>query len=409
MSPDFLSALADLKNRVDKGAFNNENEFYEAFERLFQNELRHNRLTQEAAETEMEQAVQGEGRLTDWKQLTNSHLDLLSQVTAIHEQEEDAAAGRRLGDTLSARQILSEGFDGKRGKGIYLLGDEKSRYDLIGDLHSDPFSLMEVIKRTGLVQSFLDGVPHRLVFLGDYVDRGKAHLSIMGRLLALKTCFPERLFLLRGNHDGGVITGPKQVQLPYRKYDEEPDEDYFPTYLIQLSKVHPETEPLLEAYLNFFNTLGQLAFIRTGEVITMAVHGGIPRPLLTEAGYFGYLENLAMLTDPEYVDPFGRKMTQNLMWSDPYPGEGDLKEGLGRYYFTEDQFLDFAKTTDIHQILRGHEWMEAGFRSHFSGKVHTLFSSGQWSGRAENDLTLYPEVWAKWARLTPGGSVEIQS
>ncbi len=394
MHRDFLKELDCLKTHLEEGDFSSEREFFEAFESLFVQELRHNRCEVDPN--------------FDWMHLTHLHIALMDRVAAIHEVEEDELNRKVLESCISTEEAFSKFEEGKRGQRIYLLGAENTEYDLIGDLHGDPISLMEIVRRTSLVQNALNGNPHKLVFMGDYVDRGKAHLSIMGRLLALKYCLPDRIILLRGNHDGGIYLGPKQVKLPYRKYDEEPEEDYFPTYLIQLSKVHPETEPLLKAYMTFFDTLGQFALIRTGKVITMAVHGGIPRPILTEEGYFTYLESLSVLSDSEHMDPFGRTMTQNLMWSDPYLGEGELREGMGRYYFTEEQFLDFIETIGVHQMLRGHEWMDAGFRKHFNGRLYTIFSSGQWPNNEENPLTAYPTVHAKWARLTANGTIDIR-
>ena len=395
MHLDFLKDLEGLKTQLEERNFSSERDFFEAFESLFFQELRHNQV--EA------------GPDIDWRHLTALHIALMDRVAGNHQGEETELNRKILETCICTEQLFSEFDEGKRGHRIYLMGSDQTDYDLVGDLHGDPISLMEIVKRTGLIQNAIERRPHKIVFMGDYVDRGKAHLSTMARLLALKYCLPDRIFLLRGNHDGGIYLGPQQVQLPYRKYDEEPEEDYFPTYLIQLSKVHPETEPLLKAYLDFFNTLGQFALIRTGKVMTMAVHGGIPRPLLAEGGYFTYLENLAMLSDPDYTDPFGRKMTQNLMWSDPYSGEGELREGLGRFYFTEEQFLDFIETIGVHQMLRGHEWMDAGFREHFDGRLYTIFSSGQWKGIKENPLTAYPTVRGKWARLRSEGVIEICS
>ena len=266
---------------------------------------------------------------------------------------------------------------------------------------------MEILKRTEFITSFLENKPHRLVFMGDYVDRGKAHLSTLARLLLLKMLFPDRIFLLRGNHDGGVITGPNQVKLPYRKPDEEPDEDYFPTYLIKLGAAHPETESLLPAYLNFFETLGQVAFIQSDQKLTMAVHGGIPRPMPEGGRYFGYLKTLGELSNPALVDAFGRTMVQNLMWSDPYIGTGDLREGLGRYYFTEEQFTDFIQTIGVDQLIRGHEAMAEGYRVQFENRIYTIFSSGKWPRSQSNELTAYDWVRGRWARLNLLGEVEI--
>jgi len=65
----------------------------------------------------------------------------------------------------------------------------------VGDTHGDFDATKTVCKRY-----FGDG--RRLVFLGDYVDRGRDSEANINYLLCLKLAYPANLFLLQGNHEG---------------------------------------------------------------------------------------------------------------------------------------------------------------------------------------------------------------
>ena len=71
---------------------------------------------------------------------------------------------------------------------------------MCGDIHGQFYDLQELFKIGG------DCPETNYLFLGDFVDRGFYSVETFLLLLALKVRYPDRITLIRGNHESRQIT-----------------------------------------------------------------------------------------------------------------------------------------------------------------------------------------------------------
>ena len=218
-----------------------------------------------------------------------------------------------------------------------------------GDIHGQIHDLVEIF-RTG-------GAPpaSRYLFLGDYVDRGKYGCECISLLLGYKVLFPDKMFLLRGNHES------ESVCRTYGFFDE--------------CKRRFGNIKLFKEICDVFNCLPISGLI---EEIALCMHGGLSPELRN-------LSQISNLRRPMMVPDQG--LACDLLWSDPaedIKGWGASERGVS-FTFGADVVKKFCDNAGIDIILRAHQVMENGYSFFADRRLVTIFSASNYCGEFTNN------------------------
>ena len=319
--------------------------------------------------------------------------ELLKQAIQIHKEERQV--DHEVTDLIHSQFLvkdLKDAFYGSYSLHHIYYFQEACDYYFVGDLHSDAFILDLILEKINFYERIYKDEPFKIVFLGDYVDRGHQHLKTIQNLLLLKVLFPQNIYLLTGNHDIGEIS-ENEVTLFLKKVEE--DMAYFYIYIRDLYLKDPNFDrELLDLYQEFMNNLNIMAFIISEKTCIKAVHGGIPRP--DNKDHFYYITNHKQFTD-QSLDPLEFKIRDCVLWSDPSIQHNQPTLETKRFKFYENQLINFQKHLGIDSLVRGHQAMEDGYLQLFNHRIYTIFSSGQIlkAGKNINPDTAYDFVMPK--------------
>lgn len=121
---------------------------------------------------------------------SNPHADLDAQIEHLRQCEPlTEQEVKELCD--KAREILVEESN---------VQPVKCPVTICGDIHGQFHDLMELFRNGG------EAPDTNYLFMGDYVDRGYHSVETASLLVALKVRYPERITILRGNHESRQIT-----------------------------------------------------------------------------------------------------------------------------------------------------------------------------------------------------------
>uniref|UniRef100_A0A8C5QPF7 Serine/threonine-protein phosphatase n=1 Tax=Leptobrachium leishanense TaxID=445787 RepID=A0A8C5QPF7_9ANUR len=301
-----------------------EDSVYEAGHRLTSPRPR-NRPTQlQVAE------AQEAGAMTEISDL-DRQIEQLRRCELIKESEVKALCAK-------AREILVEESNVQR---------VDSPVTVCGDIHGQFYDLKELFRVGG------DVPETNYLFMGDFVDRGFYSVETFLLLLALKVRYPDRITLIRGNHESRQIT---QV---YGFYDE------------CLRKYGSVT--VWRYCTEIFDYLSLSAII-DGKIF--CVHGGLSPSIQT-------LDQIRTIDRKQEVPHDGPMC--DLLWSDPEDttGWGVSPRGAG-YLFGSDVVAQFNAANNIDMICRAHQLVMEGYKWHFNETVLTVWSAPNYCYRCGN-------------------------
>ncbi|KAI5917775.1 Metallo-dependent phosphatase [Camillea tinctor] len=300
---------------------------------------------------------------------------------------------------------------------------------ICGDIHGQFHDLMELFRVGG------DPPDTNYLFMGDFVDRGFYSLESFLLLLCLKVRYPDRMTLIRGNHEsrqittvygfydeclrkygsanvwryccdifdylalGAIVLGASNTLTPPN--DSTPNEDYIEQeieievcnadgdIMSRFTRRNSDHSSGSEQQRSPINGTGAKtgppgsgASGSSGGTIgnptgaVLCVHGGLS-PLIDT------VDKIRLLDRKQEVPHEGAMC--DLLWSDPdeIDGWGLSPRGAG-FLFGADIVKVFNHRNDLSLIARAHQLVMEGFKEMFDASIVTVWSAPNYCYRCGN-------------------------
>jgi len=242
---------------------------------------------------------------------------------------------------------------------------------VVGDLHGQFYDLLSIFDVAGPPPDT------QYVFLGDYVDRGDFSTEIVFLLAAMKIACPNRVTLLRGNHESRLL-----------------GEDM--TFLLECQ--HKYTAELFDVFMEMFDCLPLCALVSGGAYgDCICMHGGIGPEIrhvedIDLINRFREIPQQGPFCDIEWSDPIEEYDPENDQFGDLTLDEWDEIEFVpnvirhSSVQYGMKAVAEFLNENDLVCIVRGHQVEEDGYMEHFVtdeseiAMVLTIFSAPNYCG-----------------------------
>lgn len=234
----------------------------------------------------------------------------------------------------------------------------------------------------------------KYIFLGDYVDRGKFSLEVISILFSLKIMFPDRIFLLRGNHEDASLNSTSGFLFECRQ------------------KFGVNGDAIWERMNDAFEFLSISAFF---DHQVLCIHSGIGKSIRS-------IEHLSNIPKPIHIkseellnksDYYGGRLPEidrrvfDCLWSDipeqtnlDGPSTGQIDEtdvehsrevrALEKDIYSYDSYgiEEFMDQNSIKLIIKTSDDCKGGYRYSANGRVISLISTTNFCNRARNDAAV---------------------
>mmetsp|Transcript_14455 Transcript_14455/g.15961 ORF Transcript_14455/g.15961 Transcript_14455/m.15961 type:complete len:357 (+) Transcript_14455:1-1071(+) len=226
--------------------------------------------------------------------------------------------------------------------------DDDKEFTVCGDVHGQYYDFVNIFK--------LNGSPspnNPYLFNGDFVDRGSFSVEVILTLFAWKCCYPDSLFMTRGNHETRNLN----------KF-----------YGFEGEVVKKFNGQVYDLFCEIFCTI-PLATCLNKKVL--CVHGG----LFSKDGVT--LEDIRNTN--RFREPPDEGIMSEVLWSDPTKENGihPSKRGMG-VAFGPDIAKKFLDNNNLELLVRSHEVKPEGYEVEADGRVITVFSAPNYCDQMGN-------------------------
>ncbi|CAN8066137.1 unnamed protein product [Agarophyton chilense] len=218
---------------------------------------------------------------------------------------------------------------------------------IAGDIHGQFYDLLELLDNGGPLPDV------QYLFMGDFVDRGFNSVETFLLLLTLKVRYPDRVTLIRGNHESRQIT---QV---YGFYDE-------------CMRKYGNAN-VWRYCTEVFDYLALGALINGSA---FCVHGGLSPSI-------NALDQIRAIDRKQEVPHDGAMC--DLLWSDPDDIKGWAVSPRGAGYLFGGDIVDkFNHFNNLQLIARAHQLVMEGYKCMFNDTLVTVWSAPNYCYRCGN-------------------------